>query len=251
MEKSELFVDKKNLLMTSLAELMDTQLTIIDSIVQQNPTAAIEYKPDHSPVTELDLLLSIHIESLMEKNFPRATFYSEEKFSDWKFPLLALDPLDGTREYIEGRDEWAISIGIFESEAFQGEGWIYNPKTRECFHGAQPLPFQSKSVYRGEVSRTELKNQLYAHQESGRFLLTPLGSIAYKLGRLAFKKSDFVISLYPKNIWDIAGGTLLCHQAGLKFYSEGKEVTSVEKIYRPPLIWCHEELFLELSKIYL
>lgn len=243
-------MDKKLFLKKSLAKIMVNEIPAIDDLVQRYPHAAIQMKQDGSPVTELDLFLSSHVENLMEQHFSHITFYSEEKFSDWKFPLLALDPLDGTREYIEGRDEWAVSIGIFENENFEGEGWVYNPKTQECVSEASPHPFVEKSVYRGEVSRSEWKKGLFTNKSTEQFVVHPVGSIAYKLARLASGKCDFVVSLQPKNIWDIAGGSLLIKDAGFKFYSQGKEVTTVEKLYRPPLIWCHEKLFSQLSEIY-
>lgn len=236
--------------MQKLTKIMFQEIPAIDALVRRYPKADIQFKIDGSPVTELDLFLSSHIELLMEKNFSGVTFYSEEKFSEWKFPLLALDPLDGTQEYIEGRDEWAISVGVFESENFSGEGWVYNPKTGECFDHGDKNNFQIKTSYRGEVSRSEWKKGLFTNKSTDKYKVEPLGSIAYKLGRLSAHKCDFVISLRPKNIWDIAGGTILCHEAGYKFYAEGKEVTKVEKLYRPPLIWCREEMFSELSKIY-
>ncbi len=229
---------------------MFQEISEIDALVRRYPKADIQFKIDGSPVTELDLFLSTHIELLMEKNFPGVTFYSEEKFSDWKFPLLALDPLDGTKEYIDGRDEWAISIGVFENENFEGEGWVYNPKTGECFDHGVSKTFEKKNKYRGEVSRSEWKKGLFTHKATEKFEIVPMGSIAYKLGRLSSAKCDFVVSLYPKNIWDIAGGTLLCKEAGYKFYSQGKEVTRVDKLYQPPLIWCREEMISELSAIY-
>lgn len=243
-------MDKKQLLIKSLAKIMVEEIPQIDALVSRYPHAAIQFKQDGSPVTELDLFLSSHIELLMDQHFKDITFYSEEKYSEWKFPLLALDPLDGTREYIDGRDEWAISIGIFADENFEGEGWVYNPKTKECFDGSALHPFTKKPSYRGEVSRSEWKKGLFTNKSTESFRVEPVGSIAYKLGRLASGKCDFVVSLRPKNIWDIAGGSILCNKAGYKFYSQGKEVTSVEKLYQPPLIWCHEELFSELSKIY-
>ena len=236
--------------MKKLMKIMFREVPLINDIVRRFPKADIQFKNDGSPVTELDLSLSSHIELLMEKNFSGVTFYSEEKFSEWKFPLLALDPLDGTQEYIEGRDEWAISIGVFENENFAGEGWVYNPKTAECFDHGDRNNFKIKSSYRGEVSRSEWKKGLFANKSTDKYKVEPLGSIAYKLGRLSAHKCDFVVSLRPKNIWDIAGGTLLCHEAGYKFYSQGKEVTKVEKLYQPPLIWCREEMFSELSAIY-
>lgn len=243
-------MDKKPLLIKSLARIMIDHIAGIDASVRRFPQAEITIKADGSPVTELDLLLSAQVEQIVEKNFPTYTFYSEEKFSEWHFPLVALDPLDGTREYIEGRDEWSISIGVFPSSDFSGEGWVYNPKTKECFTQAEEQVFQQKRSYCGEVSGTEWKNGLFTNKTTEEFTLRPVGSIAYKLGRLSAGKCDYVVSLRPKNIWDIAGGTLLCHAAGLKFYSQGKEVTSVKQLYEPPLIWCHEELFSKLSKVY-
>lgn len=243
-------MDKKPLLIKYLARILKNHLAGIDDLVRRYPQAEVQFKQDGSPVTELDLFLSSHIELIMQDNYPEATFYSEEKFDEWKFPLVALDPLDGTREYIEGRDEWAISVGLFQSENFEGEGWVYNPKTGECFDSSDAKSFVEKPKYFGEVSRSEWKKGLFTNKNTDQFEVIPVGSIAYKLGRLSAGKCDFVVSLRPKNIWDIAGGTLLCQHAGMKFYSQGKEVTTVQKLYEPPLIWCHEELFSELSKIF-
>jgi myo-inositol-1(or 4)-monophosphatase len=249
-DKLPKIVDKAIFLTESLNVFMDSSLAEIDLLVSRYPKANVQLKPDGSPVTELDLFISSHIELLMKKFAPEFNFYSEENYSVWQFPLIALDPLDGTREYIDGRHEWAISIGIFETENFSGQGWVYNPMTKVVFSGIKEHIFSIKKMYRGEVSRFEWNKGLFNSKLCHQFNLKPMGSIAYKLGRLSHGESDFVVSLLPKNIWDIAGGTLLCQQSGIKFYSQGKEVTSVEKIYLPPLIWCHEDLFSELSKIY-
>lgn len=243
-------MDKKLLLSESLANFLKKHLHSINVTVDQFPQATSRSKLDGSPVTDLDLALSSLIEDIFFKNFPELTFYSEEKFSDWTFPLLALDPLDGTREYVEGRDEWAISLGLFENEAMSGEGWVYNPKTSELFEDADKKPFIQKPAYMGEVSRSEWKSGLFTGKATNKYQLQPMGSIAYKLGRLSAGKSDFVVSLRPKNIWDIAGGTLLCRKAGLKMYSQGIEVTGVRKLYEAPLLWCSEEMFPELSKLF-
>lgn len=243
-------MDKKPLLTKSLAKILKKSLEGINDLVRNNPRAEIKTKPDGTPVTSLDEALSDKIHTIIKENFTDMNFYSEEDFKEWKFPIMAVDPLDGTQEYIDGRDEWALSIGHFENENFIGEGWVYNPKTNELFDEENLTAFKPKPNYRGEVSRSEWKKGLFTNKSTDKFKVEPLGSIAYKLGRLSEGKCDFVVSLRPKNIWDIAGGTLLCNKAGYKFYSEGKEVISVLPLYRPPLIWCHESLFSELSKIY-
>lgn len=245
-------MDKKQLLGPNLAEIMVEYQTQINQLVNQYPFAPPRLKQDGSPVTLLDLALSTLLEQMSQAHFPLTTFYSEENYSEWKFPLMAIDPLDGTREYIQARPEWAVSIGYLDSETFKGQGWVYNPLTKELFTDEQQIiPFKSKDNYRGEVSHTEWNKGLYQRIASLKFLLEPKGSIAYKLGRLSGGKIDFVVSLAPKNIWDIAGGTLLCARQGIKFYSQGQEVTKVQKHYSPPLIWCHEELYPELSALFL
>jgi len=243
-------VDNNSKLKKSLARIMMNEVPQLQALVEKFKVPVIEHKPDGTPVTLLDEALSKHIEQVCLQHYSHLTFYSEEKFSKWEFPLMALDPLDGTREYILGRPEWAISIGLFEDEKFHGEGWVFNPLTHECFADVTRISFTAKAAYSGEVSHSEWNNGLYHEKTTPKFQVKPVGSIAYKLGRLSAGKCDFVISLRPKNIWDIAGGTILCQQAGMKFYAEGVEVNEVLQSYEPPLIWCHEELFSELSALF-
>lgn len=243
-------MDKKKLLRQSLAKIMFGLVPKINQLTQLHPSAPAILKLDGSPVTGLDLALSVLLENMSQQHFPEVTFYSEEKHSAWKFPLMVIDPLDGTKEYIRQRPEWAVSIALFDSQKFIGEGWVYNPMTQELFNSEiSCFDHVKKEKYSGEVSHSEWDKGLYNLFKSQKFAIKPMGSIAYKLGRLAAGKVDFVISLAPKNIWDIAGGTLLCHQSKMKFYSQGKEVKEVKQLYLPPLIWCHEELFAELSSL--
>ena len=223
----------------------------IFSLINSHHPGESQLKADGSPVTALDLALSDLLEKMGQEHFPDVTVYSEENFSTWDFPLLAIDPIDGTKEYLLNRPEWVISIGVLESKNFIGEGWIFNPLTQELFTSELPqVPFVKKAHYVGEVSHSEWDKGLYQGVQDPRIQLTPKGSIAYKLGRLSQGKSDFVVSLAPKNIWDIAAGTLLCGQSGIKFYSEGKEVTEVKPVYQPPLWWCFSEVSSELSEIF-
>lgn len=243
-------MDKKILLMRNLADIMSSHFLHISSHLNNYPKPLITIKPDGSPVTELDLAISQTLETISQKHFPDCCFYSEENFNEWKFPLLALDPLDGTREYIEGRPEWAISVGIFETEEFAGEGWVCNPLTDETFTMKTVEKYQESEKLVGEASRSEFARGLYDKVNDENIILTPRGSIAYKLGKLSHGKLDFVVSLTPKNIWDIAGGSLLCKEAGIEFYSRGRKVTKVEKSYEPPLIWCHPSVLPQLLRVF-
>lgn len=243
-------MDKKSFQPLNLADFLKSHLKSVKNLVVQNQVPKISIKADGSPVTTLDLALSEYIEKILLQKFPQSVFYSEENYSQWGFPLMALDPLDGTREFMKGRSEWAVSLGYLENEKWQGEGWVYNPMTDEVFDGKTKLTFKEKKIYRGEVSHSEWEQNLYQGKKQDKFVIKPMGSIAYKLGRLSEGQSDFVVSLRDKNIWDIAGGTLLCEEQGIHFYSQGKRVTKVLPFYESPLIWCRPELFSDLSEIY-
>jgi fructose-1,6-bisphosphatase/inositol monophosphatase family enzyme len=243
------FVDKKSLLSLSLASIMLKTKPDIKNLLSLHPHYPGNPKADGSPVTPLDLALSELLEAVCRKHYPEANVFSEENYQGWSFPLIAIDPLDGTKEYIKQRPEWAVSVGYFPTSSFVGEGWVYNPASNELFDGQSFTP-ASRKVYQGEVSHSEWECGWYENFQHPKFQLKPVGSIAYKLGRLSEGKIDFVVSLAPKNIWDIAGGSLLCQQQGIKFYSEGKEVTDVQRLYEAPLIWCREELWHELSSLF-
>lgn len=225
-------------------------ITPVQDLVRNHSPARVSIKADGSPVTSLDLALTELIETQLLNHLPDCSFYSEESEKNWNFPLIALDPLDGTREFVANRPEWALSVAYMPVPEFVGGGWIYNPQTNESYSDAEKKTFISKELFIGEVSRSEWEQGLFQETKSGKFIIHPMGSIAYKLGRLSAGKIDFVISLRPKNLWDIAAGTLLCNKAGLAFYSAGKRVTEVKKYYEPPLIWCSEQISGELLQLF-
>lgn len=238
------------MLSRSLARIMFEVIPQIKELLLKNPSALGTMKQDGTPVTSLDLALSVLLENVCQTHYPGHTVYSEENFDQWHFPLIAIDPLDGTKEYIKQRPEWAVSVGVFSSEEFKGAGWVFNPATSELYDGSKPVVRTHHTHYRGEVSHSEWDRGWYKDFAHKDFSIKPKGSIAYKLGRLSAGECDFVVSLAPKNIWDIAGGSLLCQGQGIHFYSNGRLVTKVQQLYHPPLIWCREELFSQLSALF-
>ena len=206
----------------------------------------ITQKTDKTLVTQVD-----HQLSLFCKNHPSAlgfNFYSEEDHGELKFPALVVDPLDGTLELIAGRPECAVSVAWLPSpDISQGHGVIFNPFTGFSLSSADSAPWKAKANTTnpvGMISRTEWEKGLYQDKKAH---LVPRGSIAFKLALLASGTCDYVVSLRPKNIWDIAAGTLLCHQRDMEFWSAGKKVSSLdEEIYEAPLIWSRPDLISSL-----
>src|SRR5262245_39915827 len=70
---------------------------------------------------------------------PGDGWVSEETAADLacleKGRVWIVDPLDGTREFVEGIPEWCVSIGIVE-EGQAVAGGILNPSTNELVLGS-------------------------------------------------------------------------------------------------------------------
>jgi myo-inositol-1(or 4)-monophosphatase len=197
----------------------------------------VQHKAERNdPVTEADRAINdILHELLPQKN---EAWFSEETVDDLSRlnarDVWIVDPLDGTREFIQGIPEWVISVG-FVRDGKAVAGGICNPQTGEVFIGSieagltlngQPARVKSRSTMPGSLvlgSRSEIKRGEWGRFESGLFTVKPLGSVAYKLALVAAGCADATWTLVPKNEWDIAAGVALVRAGGGIAYSpEGR-----------------------------
>lgn len=227
--------------------------------VESTQALEVNRKEDYSLVTEIDLFVSnlIKNELLKIEKYRTFHFFSEEEYDDLLFPAAILDPIDGTRELVKGIPECAVSLGLMNSADLRDPenfGWIFNPFTGFSIDNSLPC-LQSKFVLKkkilGMVSRSEFEKGYFDKFLSNESAveITPRGSIAFKLGLLAAGGCDFVLSLSPKNIWDIAAGTILCQKRDIFLYQNGKIITDLDNIrIDGVLIWAPAELAEDLWK---
>jgi 3'(2'), 5'-bisphosphate nucleotidase len=91
----------------------------------------VQYKLDHSPLTEADLIANKIIIDALKKKYPEIPTLSEESVIDFKGPntercYWLVDPLDGTKEFIKGNGEFTVNIALIH----KGEpvlGVVYAP----------------------------------------------------------------------------------------------------------------------------
>ena len=192
-------------------------------------------KDGGDPVTEADVLL----DKILKKELLRDDegWLSEETVDDLsrldKKHVWIVDPLDGTREFIEGLPEWCISIAYIVNGRPEAAG-ICNPETSEIFMGArsQGVTLNGKSVKISPktdldgatvlASRSEVKRGQWKQFENAGFKTIPMGSVAYKMARIAAGLDDATFTLVPKNEWDVAAGWLLVEAAGGKVLDKNK-----------------------------
>src|ERR1700732_2415202 len=116
-----------------------------------------EYKIGHDPVTEADRAL----DAVLRQELLREGegWLSEESVDDpirlQRSNVWVVDPLDGTREFVEGIPEFCVSIGYVENGR-PVAGGIYNPATGETFLGS----IASGVTYNGKPSQARPRNNL-------------------------------------------------------------------------------------------
>ena len=190
----------------------------------------VGYKGKDSPVTVADRDANQKIHDLLQGQFPQDGWLSEETVdSPARLSyrrVWVVDPLDGTKEFIEKIPEFAVSIALVE-EGVPILGVVYNPLQDQLFWAARGQGawlgnrrlFVSSTTQLADAmilsSRSETKRGEWAEFES-LFHTRPMGSIAYKLAVIALAEADATFTLVPKNEWDICAGTLLVEEAGGK-----------------------------------
>lgn len=186
-----------------------------------------EYKAGHDPVTEADRAVDAVLRQTLLLN--GEGWLSEESADDLsrlqKSRVWVVDPLDGTREFVQGIPEWCASIGYVENGR-PVAGGICNPATNEMFLGSlssgiifngKPVHASSRTELAGALvlaSRSEVKRGEWRQFGDTPWNIQPMGSVAYKLARVAAGLADATFTLTPKNEWDVAAGAALVESAG-------------------------------------
>jgi len=188
---------------------------------------AVEMKSGGDPVTEADR----RVDGVLRRLLPEEGegWLSEETVDDLARlddeRVWVVDPIDGTREFIEGIPEWSVSIGLVE-EGQPVAGGIYNPTTDQLVLGAtdrgvtlngSSARVSTRKTLEGAVvlaSRSEIKRGEWDRFLNRGYEVKPCGSVAYKLAQVAAGLVDATWTLVPKNEWDVVAGVALVRAAG-------------------------------------
>jgi myo-inositol-1(or 4)-monophosphatase len=191
---------------------------------------AVEHKAPGQPLTEADLAADDLLRGMLGAARPEYGWLSEESRDHpdrlSRRRVWIVDPIDGTRSFIAGRPEFAISIGLVEDGAVV-LGVVYNPVRDRLYRAVRGAgAYLARDGGPGErllvSSRPERARMLASRSEiaAGEFdpfdewTVEPVGSTAYKLARVAAGHGEAFVSRGPKSEWDICAGVLLVAEAG-------------------------------------
>lgn len=182
---------------------------------------------DKSPVSEADIAVNDFLQSRLNELLPDAGWLSEETEDDPAARshqrVWVVDPIDGTRAFIEGRVDWTVSVALVEGGR-PVLAALYAPVTEQMFLAERGLG----ASLNGAAIRVNDGNAFEGAKAAGpkRLLerlerleptLLPqpkVHSLALRLTRVGSAELDIAFASRGSHDWDLAAADLLVHEAG-------------------------------------
>ena len=104
--------------------------------VYDGPDFAVQAKSDASPVTEADMAADAIISAGLRAAFPDVTLITEEQADSHALTastFLIVDPLDGTKEFVQRRGDFTVNIAYVEN-GIPLRGIVYAPAKGRLFY---------------------------------------------------------------------------------------------------------------------
>jgi 3'(2'), 5'-bisphosphate nucleotidase len=202
----------------------------------------VEGKLDGSPVTEADLASDRIIAEGLAQLLPEVPALSEERVQFAKPPyrgsFILVDPLDGTKEFVAGRDEFTVNLALV-TNGMPLLGIIGAPALGVLWRGLVgrgaerlrldqaggrgiPEPIHTRAAPRGGQPWIAAVSRSHSDPRSEAFIDSRPGAIrqaigsAVKFGRVAEGAADIYPRLSPTSEWDVAAGHAVVTAAGGK-----------------------------------
>jgi 3'(2'), 5'-bisphosphate nucleotidase len=193
----------------------------------------IEAKSDSSPVTEADRAAELIILGALARMAPGVPVIAEEEVAAGRIPahqgtFFLVDPLDGTKEFVRGGDDYTVNIALVEDRLprlgvvyapasgrlhgglIGGGAWVDEGKARRTIRTrerpAEPVAVASKSHFTQDTAD-------YLAEAVGVCSHVSIGS-SLKFCIVAEGEADIYPRLSPTSEWDTAAGHAVLLAAG-------------------------------------
>ena len=179
-------------------------------------------KAPGNPVCEIDLSVDRLLRDRLSALLPEAGWLSEETADDAvrlaRRRVWIVDPIDGTRDYIRGRDGWAVSVALIE-DGQPVLGVLDAPVRRQRWTAAAGQGARMNGARLAVSPRVDFagsRTPVDALPKADRDLLMVAkpNSIALRMAMVASGEADFLATLRWGNEWDVAASILIAREAG-------------------------------------
>src|SRR5882757_4435737 len=179
-----------------------------------------------SPVSEADIAVNDLLENRLRTATPDYGWLSEESVDDearlGKKLVWIVDPIDGTRGYLAGREDWCVSVALVE-DVSPLLAAVYAPVTDEFFFASRgqgatrndrPIAVSGGTAL--DFARVAGPKPLVErlNQTSQEIVLHPrIASLALRLCRVAHGNLDAAFAGGQSRDWDLAAANLIVQEA--------------------------------------
>jgi 3'(2'), 5'-bisphosphate nucleotidase len=193
----------------------------------------IEAKQDSSPVTEADRAAELIILAALARAAPGVPVIAEEEVAAGRIPAhgdvyFLVDPLDGTKEFVRGGDDYTVNIGLIE-QGTPKLGVVFAPATGKLHAGCVGegswledangrVPIRTRA--RGELT-TAVASKSHLNQATVDYLDAAVGTCGFaaigsslKFCIVAEGHADIYPRASPTSEWDTAAGHAVLLAAG-------------------------------------
>ena len=209
----------------------------------------IEIKSDNSPVSNGDLRCNELITNKILELTPNIPIVSEEtvdlKIKNKEKIFWLIDPIDGTKEYIAGKDEYTLNAALIINKV-PCIGLVGAPKKKQLFYSFginDSYLIENNKTIKNDCSKKTLKGEIIALASSSnpseeimkelkKYNVTSVVkmSSSYKFCVIANGEYDIYAAKERANEWDYAAGHAIAEHAGAiiktldgKSFDYGKE----------------------------
>lgn len=182
-------------------------------------------KGNNSPVTEADMAVDRFLHQRLTAIDPAFGWLSEESADNPERlglrRLWVVDPIDGTRAFMAGGSDWAISAALVE-DGRPVAAALFAPESGELFTAVagggawrnnSPLRAGSRASLEGATVSGPTPDVDALARIAAISALPRVRSLALRLARVATGEIDIAFSGGNSNDWDLAAADLVVHEA--------------------------------------
>jgi myo-inositol-1(or 4)-monophosphatase len=179
-----------------------------------------------SPVSDADIAVNDLLERRLRAATPDYGWLSEESADDpsrlERRLVWIVDPIDGTRGYLAGKEDWCVSVALVENESPLLAA-VFAPASDEFFFAVRGQGASCNGMALHATPGTELDFSRVAGPKPlvERLRKTPddivlhprIGSLALRLCRVADGRLDAAFAGGQSRDWDLVAADLIVHEA--------------------------------------
>lgn len=193
----------------------------------------VETKQDESPVTVCDRAAEHIILEFIRQAAPGVPVIAEEEVAAGRIPAhedtyFLVDPLDGTKEFVRGGDDYTVNIGLI-ADGVPRLGVVYQPAVDRLWAGLVgegafvEADGERRAIHCRPLGeqRAAVASKSHFNQQTADYLADAIGLCDYvsvgsslKFCIIAEGKADIYPRLSPTSEWDTAAGHAVLLAAG-------------------------------------